>query len=83
MLCRYKIDGVKTEIFPGSITDLAKVEVEYKTLPGWQASTTNVREFQQLPRQAQAYVRFIEKELQVPVRWVGVGKGRESIINVN
>ncbi|KAG4075522.1 hypothetical protein HA402_003347 [Bradysia odoriphaga] len=79
----YKIDGVKTDIFPGSITDLAKVEVEYKTLPGWQASTTNVREFQQLPRQAQAYVRFIEKELQVPVRWVGVGKGRESIINVN
>lgn len=79
----YKIDGVKTDIFPGSITDLAKVEVEYKTLPGWQASTTNVREFQQLPRQAQAYVRFIEKELQVPVRWVGVGKGRESIINVD
>ncbi|KAJ6638913.1 Adenylosuccinate synthetase, partial [Pseudolycoriella hygida] len=79
----YKIDGVKTNIYPGSISDLAKVEVEYKTLPGWQASTTNVREFQQLPRQAQAYVRFIEKELQVPVRWVGVGKGRESIINVN
>ncbi|XP_037029385.1 adenylosuccinate synthetase [Bradysia coprophila] len=79
----YKIDGVKTDIYPGSISDLAKVEVEYKTLPGWQASTTNVREFQQLPRQAQAYVRFIEKELQVPVRWVGVGKGRESIINVN
>lgn len=78
----YKIDGVKTDIYPGSISDLAKVEVEYKTLPGWQASTTNVREFQQLPRQAQAYVRFIEKELQVPVRWVGVGKGRESIINV-
>ncbi|XP_059611853.1 adenylosuccinate synthetase [Phlebotomus argentipes] len=78
----YKLNGKRLEYFPGSVTDLANVEVEYATLPGWETCTENVREFSQLPKNAQDYVRFIEKDLKVPVKWVGVGKGRESIINV-
>ncbi|GAB0088324.1 Adenylosuccinate synthetase [Sergentomyia squamirostris] len=78
----YKLNGKPLDYFPGSVTDLANVEVEYTTLPGWETCTENVREFSQLPKNAQDYVRFIEKDLQVPVKWVGVGKGRESIINV-
>lgn len=68
--------------FPGSISDLGKVEVEYATLPGWETSTENVRDFRDLPKNAQDYVRFIEKDLDVPIKWIGVGKGRESIIKV-
>lgn len=79
---RYKLHGEALEHFPGAIPDLAQVEVEYTTLPGWSCSTENVRTFSELPANAQAYVRFIEKDLQVPIKWVGVGKGRESIINV-
>lgn len=79
----YKINNTTLEHFPGSITDLAGVEVEYKTLPGWQTSTADVREFTQLPEKAQAYVHFIEDYLGIPIKWIGVGKGRESIINVN
>ncbi|XP_055697715.1 adenylosuccinate synthetase [Phlebotomus papatasi] len=78
----YKLNGKRIENFPGSVTDLANVEVEYATLPGWETCTENVREFSQLPKNAQDYVRFIENDLKVPVKWVGVGKGRESIINV-
>lgn len=78
----YKLNGVHVEHFPGSISDLALVEVEYETLSGWKTSTENVREFNELPENAQKYVRFIEKYLAVPVQWIGVGKGRESIINV-
>ena len=68
--------------FPVSISDLAQVEVEYVTLPGWLQSTENVRDFRDLPEAAQNYVRFIEKDLDVPIKWIGVGKGRESIIKV-
>lgn len=68
--------------FPGSISDLGKVEVKYVTLPGWEQSTESVRNFDDLPKNAQDYVRYIEHYLDVPVKWVGVGKGRESIINV-
>lgn len=78
----YKQNGEVLDHFPGSISDLGKVEVEYVTLPGWQQSTEGIREFDELPKNAQAYVRYIENYLDVPVRWVGVGKGRESIINV-
>lgn len=69
--------------FPGTIGELETIEVEYKTLPGWLECTEGIREFKQLPPNAQAYVHFLESELGVPVRWVGVGKGRESIINVH
>jgi adenylosuccinate synthase len=66
--------------FPGSISDLAQVEVEYVTLPGWKTSTADVRVFKELPIEAQNYVKFIERDLGVPIKWIGVGKGRESII---
>lgn len=78
----YKLHNKTIYNFPGSISDLAQVEVEYVTLPGWQQSTENIRDFRDLPEAAQNYVRFIEKDLDVPVKWIGVGKGRESIIKV-
>ena len=78
----YKLHNKTIYNFPGSISDLAQVEVEYVTLPGWLQSTENVRDFRDLPEAAQNYVRFIEKDLDVPIKWIGVGKGRESIIKV-
>ncbi|XP_001358629.2 adenylosuccinate synthetase [Drosophila pseudoobscura] len=78
-----KANGDKLDHFPGTIAELGNIEVEYAVLPGWQTSTEHIRNFKELPENAQNYVRFLEKELSVPVRWVGVGKGRESIINVH
>ncbi|CAO1419224.1 unnamed protein product [Diamesa serratosioi] len=78
----YKLHGKTIYNFPGSISDLGQVEVEYVTLPGWEECTENIRDFKELPQNAQNYVRFIEKDLDVSVKWIGVGKGRESIINV-
>uniref|UniRef100_A0ACB8G979 Adenylosuccinate synthetase isozyme 1 n=1 Tax=Sphaerodactylus townsendi TaxID=933632 RepID=A0ACB8G979_9SAUR len=68
--------------FPANQELLNKVTVEYKTLPGWQCSTEEARSFSELPPQAQAYIRFIEDYLGVPVKWVGVGKSRTSIIKL-
>ncbi|XP_041673779.1 adenylosuccinate synthetase isoform X2 [Drosophila eugracilis] len=78
-----KPSGEKLDHFPGTIAELGSIEVEYAVLPGWQTSTEHIRNFKELPENAQSYVRFLESELSVPVRWVGVGKGRESIINVH
>lgn len=76
-------NGEKLDHFPGTISELSDIEVEYAVLPGWQTSTEHIRNFKELPENAQNYVRFLESQLSVPVRWVGVGKGRESIINVH
>ncbi|XP_017475012.1 PREDICTED: adenylosuccinate synthetase isoform X2 [Rhagoletis zephyria] len=78
-----RANGETLDHFPGTIAELAEIVVEYATLPGWQESTENIRNFKELPENAQKYVRFLEKELNVPVQWVGVGKGRESIINIH
>lgn len=78
-----RANGETLDHFPGTIAELGEIVVEYATLPGWQESTENIRNFKELPENAQKYVRFLENELHVPVQWVGVGKGRESIINIH
>lgn len=49
---------------------LTKVVVTYETLPGWCCSTEGARKFEELPPQAQVYIRFIEEFLQVPGKMV-------------
>lgn len=44
---------------------LQKVEVEYETLPGWKTDTTGARRWEDLPPQAQNYVRFVENHVGV------------------
>lgn len=52
--------------FAANMDDLTQVKVEYETLPGWCCSTETARSFEELPVQAQNYIRFIEDFLQVP-----------------
>ncbi|KAJ7409835.1 Adenylosuccinate synthetase isozyme 2 [Willisornis vidua] len=78
----YKLDGEIIPHFPANQEVLNKVEVQYETLPGWDTDISNARAFDELPVNAQNYVRFIEMELGVPVKWIGVGKSRESMIQL-
>ncbi|XP_050405137.2 adenylosuccinate synthetase isoform X1 [Patella vulgata] len=78
----YHVNGEKINTFPASDEVLQKVKVEYLTLPGWETSTENVRKFTDLPPNAQRYIKTIERLIGVPVRWVGVGKDRFSIIEI-
>ncbi|XP_063059789.1 adenylosuccinate synthase, like [Engraulis encrasicolus] len=78
----YTVDGKALPSFPANMDTLTRVSVRYETLPGWCCSTEAVRSFDELPKQAQSYIRFIENFLQVPVKWVGVGKSRESMIKL-
>ena len=59
---------------------LDKVQVQYETLPGWQTSIAETTKYEELPENCKKYVEFIEKFLGVPIEYIGVGPGRESII---
>lgn len=61
---------------------LEKCQPVYQELPGWMQPTTEIRYFQNLPAQAQAYVRKIEQLVGVPVRILSVGPERDQIILV-
>ncbi|KAL4679159.1 hypothetical protein H8959_008809 [Pygathrix nigripes] len=78
----YKLDGEIIPHIPANQEVLNKVEVQYKTLPGWKTDISNARAFKELPVNAQNYVCFVEDELQIPVKWIGVGKSRESMIQL-
>jgi adenylosuccinate synthase len=59
---------------------LDKVETVYTTVPGWQEDISKVRSFEELPLNAQNYVKMIEDKVEVPVKWIGVGPEREATI---
>jgi adenylosuccinate synthase len=73
-------EGAAFEEFPYHQSVLHRVHGETVELPGWHEDISAARSLEDLPANAQAYVRFIEEQLGVPVVTVGVGPGREEII---
>lgn len=49
---------------------LNEVEVEYLTLPGWKTSIKHCRTMDELPKNAQSYVRKVEEIVDVPGKLV-------------
>ncbi len=60
---------------------LERVEVVYEAVPGWKTPTTGIRKYQDLPKNARAYVELIQERAGVIVRWIGVGQARDAIIS--
>jgi len=80
-LCKaYEIDGKQTTFFPANIDKLARVKCIYETLPGWQEDLSKVESFDDLPLNAQNYVKLVEKSTNTPVAFVGVGPKRSQTI---
>lgn len=76
----YKLNGQVIDHVPAHHKDLEKVEIVYETMRGWKADTSKARKFSDLPPAARDYVEMIEKRLGVPIRFIGVGKDRKSLI---
>jgi len=80
-ICRaYKIDGKEITFFPANKDRLALAEPVYETLPGWNEDLTEVNKFEDLPANAQNYVRRIEEYIGKPITFVGVGPKRSQTI---
>ncbi len=52
----------------------------YEVHENWTEDIREVREFGDLPRQAQAYVEFVEAQVGVPISMIGVGPRRDQVI---
>lgn len=76
----YMHNGVELKSFPASLKVLSEVEVVFVTLPGWHESLDSIKTFEQLPNNAKQYVLTIEKYLGIQIRWIGVGKDRDDLI---
>jgi len=54
----------------------------YRELSGWHSDISTVRRVDDLPKEARAYLDFIEEDTGVPVRWISVGPERTQVIPV-
>jgi adenylosuccinate synthase len=59
---------------------LHRVRPVYEELPGWQEDLADATSAGDLPGAARRYVELIERCSGVPVRFVGVGPGREQYV---
>jgi adenylosuccinate synthase len=75
----YKYKGKTIEHLPYNI-DPENVEVVYKEMKGWAEDLTGMTEASQLPAALNAYIDFLEKELETPIKIVSVGPDRTQTI---
>ncbi|NOH02874.1 MAG: adenylosuccinate synthase [Chloroflexi bacterium] len=76
----YKVNGNPVRYADVDAYGLDKVECMYETLPGWSEDIRTAKSFEELPVNAQKYVKMIESAAGVPVKWIGVGPEREATI---
>jgi adenylosuccinate synthase len=74
----YKIDGQKTDRYP--YDTYADVEPIYKEFKGWRRDLTKVTKEEDLPFEFMSYVRFIEKEVGIPISIISLGPDRSQTI---
>ena len=74
----HKIKGKKTTEVPALATGFEQVECIYEEMPGWKKPTAGITDFEKLPRKAQEYLRFIEKETGAKIGMVSTGPDREQ-----
>jgi len=76
----YEHNGKKIERFPCDHQVVSAVKPVYESMPGWKEPIDDVRSFDKLPQAAQNYVKRLEKLAGAPIRYVGVGRGRDAMI---
>ena len=78
----YEIDGVRVEELPASQSDFHHAKPIYEYLPGWKENISKAKSVADLPKNAQEYVKFLEKVSGAQISAIGVGPGRDETIEV-
>jgi len=76
----YELEGQTIDYFPGSVAALTKCRPVYEELSGWQAPTTEIRSYDQLPLEARQYIARLEELISCPVSLICVGPERQQTI---
>ena len=78
----YEVDGVVTPDLPMTQTGFHHAKPVYEYLPGWSEDISGARTIEDLPANAQAYVRFLQDVSGAPISAIGVGQDRDATIVV-
>ena len=78
----YEVDGKRVEDLPSSQSDFHHAKPIYEYLLGWTEDISDARSLRDLPKNAQAYVKYLEEISGAPMSAIGVGPGRNQTIVV-
>ncbi len=72
--------GEVLDRLPSDLPFRTELSPVYETLPGWSTEAERARTFEELPLNAQAFVRRVAELAGVPIASASVGPGREQTI---
>ncbi len=78
----YEIGGNRVDTFPSGIEELNAAKPIYEYLPGFQCDISGCRAADELPKEALEYIRYIEKMIDCPIKYVSVGAERDACITM-
>jgi adenylosuccinate synthase len=78
----YRINGKLTDRIPADIRGFESIKPVYTTLKGWHCSTEGITEWDNLPKLAQDYLQFIEKETGAKIGMISTGPDRAQTISL-
>jgi adenylosuccinate synthase len=76
----YKVNNKMTEEFPSQVSVLDIVEPVYMELPGWKENISLCTKYEELPENAQNYVKTVERLMGITVKIISVGPDRKQTI---
>jgi len=77
----YENKGEVLTDYPYNQNVLNTAEPVYETLDGWEDDISTIKNFEDLPKNAQTYIKAIEDFIEVPITFISVGPERtENII---
>ncbi|MEL6919275.1 MAG: adenylosuccinate synthetase, partial [Bacteroidota bacterium] len=76
----YRYNGKEITHLPYNI-EAENVTPVYAEMKGWDQDLTKMGKAEELPDNLNAYISFLEKELQVPIKIVSVGPDRTQTIH--
>ena len=76
----YQCNGEKSKNLSAFINQLEDIVPIYTSIPGWNCSTVGINSFDQLPKEAQNYVHYLEKILSIPIKHISTGPKRNDMI---
>ncbi len=79
---RYELDGKQIPYSSCGYKELEELTPVYKEFAGWTEDIMQVKNFADLPKTCQEYVKFIEGFLGVPVKLISTGPKREEYIKI-
>ncbi len=78
----YKLNGKPISYSSCGYQELEKLTPVYKEFSGWKKDITNIKRFNDLPKNCQAYLKFIENFLGIPMKLISTGSKREEYIKI-